>query len=389
MKKLLSVILALALCLSLGAPALAEDSVVVSPQNLAVDGKAADCEKYNINGSNYFKLRDMAMLLRGTPAAFGIDFDAENFTVKITRGGTYEQVGGELKAGADNSATCVPSTWKLLVDGEAVEVSTFNIGGSNFYKLRDMGDALGFAVDFDAATNTAVIYSDIKHTAVASGTPFFEDFPFSAPAEHEIRAIWYVGDTHDPQDGVVTASAPVITRSAPDGAGNVIWTITYTMTGRIEFPIPKNYKNYSDFGVSHGTYDVFDYYTGAHFDTRVLTNTERDDFDTLISVQGTPYKINYVETFRYSGHDDRSYSSIIIRDNTTVEIEITAPADYDGLVLGLRSGTPLFRYVKWEERSTVTGDGGGSRRSGLSRWDDYDNLSDWFFVRLADYAQAA
>ena len=159
MKKLLTLILALALCLALGAPALAEDSVVVSPQNLAVDGKAADCEKYNINGSNYFKLRDMAMLLRETPAAFSIDFDAGNFTVKITRGGTYQPVGSELQAGADNSATCVPSAWKLLVDGEAVEVSTFNIGGSNFYKLRDMGDALGFAVDFDAATNTAVVSS--------------------------------------------------------------------------------------------------------------------------------------------------------------------------------------------------------------------------------------
>ena len=65
MKKLLGCALALALLFSLALPALAEDDVRLSPQNLEVDGKAVACEKYNIDGSNYFKLRDIAWLVNG------------------------------------------------------------------------------------------------------------------------------------------------------------------------------------------------------------------------------------------------------------------------------------------------------------------------------------
>ena len=53
-----SSILALILLLGLAVPALAAE-VRLSTQKLTVDGKEIDCEKYNIDGNNYFKLRDM------------------------------------------------------------------------------------------------------------------------------------------------------------------------------------------------------------------------------------------------------------------------------------------------------------------------------------------
>ena len=114
MKKLLSLILALALCLALGAPALAADSVVVSPQNLSVDGKAAECEKYNINGSNYFKLRDMAMLLMGTPAAFGIGgFTGNHFSVDPATGRYTVFLGNRVR---DRLTVLLPEAGKRRTD---------------------------------------------------------------------------------------------------------------------------------------------------------------------------------------------------------------------------------------------------------------------------------
>ncbi len=156
-KTILAFALILTLLVSLGAPALAAKTVL-SPQKLTVDGKAVDCEKYNIDGSNYFKLRDLAYLLNGTNSQFAVGYDEASKTVSIKTGEAYQPVGGELVIGADKSATAVPSAQTIMIDGEVrSDLSVFNIGGNNYFKLRDLGKALCFYVHYDAATNTAVV----------------------------------------------------------------------------------------------------------------------------------------------------------------------------------------------------------------------------------------
>ena len=74
MKKAFALLVSLCMALSLCIPAFATD-VVLSPQNLTVDGKAVTCEKYNIGGANYFKLRDLAQALSGTSSQFEVGWD--------------------------------------------------------------------------------------------------------------------------------------------------------------------------------------------------------------------------------------------------------------------------------------------------------------------------
>ena len=50
--------------------------MVLSPQKLSVNGTNVDCGKYNIDGANYFKLRDLAYMLNGTASQFDVGFDA-------------------------------------------------------------------------------------------------------------------------------------------------------------------------------------------------------------------------------------------------------------------------------------------------------------------------
>ena len=126
-----------------------------SSQSFALNGQAVTPEAYNIDGNNYVKLRDMASLLAGTAAAFDISIDG--LEVYIESGGTYVPVGGELTAGVDNSASCVYSAWTLFVDGEEVSCMVYNIGGNNYFKLRDLGAALGLEIGYDAATSTVTI----------------------------------------------------------------------------------------------------------------------------------------------------------------------------------------------------------------------------------------
>lgn len=159
MKKLLPTLLALLLfCLAL--PCASAADVTPSSQKLSVDGTDADCDKYNIDGSNYFKLRDLAYLLSKSDSRFSVAFDAESNAVTVVPGGNYVPVGGELERGKDLSKTAVASKQSVLINGEAVEgISVYNIGGNNYFKLRDLGSALGFTVAFDADANTAVVLS--------------------------------------------------------------------------------------------------------------------------------------------------------------------------------------------------------------------------------------
>lgn len=131
----------------------------LSSQNIIVDGAPVKMEIYNIDGNNYFKLRDFAALMSGTKSEFSVDFDTELRAMYSLKGVKYKAVGGEMLSGEDKSSSCVPSNWTLYVNGKLVNCKVYNIGGNNFFKLRDLSGAFGVEVSYDAAKNTAVIRS--------------------------------------------------------------------------------------------------------------------------------------------------------------------------------------------------------------------------------------
>ena len=115
MKKTMIFALVLLLLASLAGPALAFDAER-SAQNLTVDGKAVSCDKYNIDGSNYFKLRDLAYLLNGTESQFDVGWNEEKGIVSITTKHAYTTSDGhELEIGADLSATAQRSAQTIQI----------------------------------------------------------------------------------------------------------------------------------------------------------------------------------------------------------------------------------------------------------------------------------
>lgn len=121
---------------------------------LTVDGRPAAPAAYKIDGSNCFKLRDLAMLLNGTAAQFSVDYDG---AVRIVTGQPYRPVGGELAGVPTAKAPASASRDPVYIDGVERQLTAYKIGGSNYFKLRDLGDALGFQVGYDSATGTASI----------------------------------------------------------------------------------------------------------------------------------------------------------------------------------------------------------------------------------------
>ncbi len=174
MKKALGCILALALLFGAGGRAFTFNAVR-STQNLVVNGAGVACEKYNIDHSNYFKLRDLAQLLNGTGSQFDVGWDAAAGVVSVTTGQPYTSPNGhELELGEDRSATAAVSAQTVMIDGAVrTDLTVYNIGGSNFFKLRELGDALGFDVDFDPAANTAFVAS--REAGAPAPDPAAED----------------------------------------------------------------------------------------------------------------------------------------------------------------------------------------------------------------------
>ena len=124
-----------------------------SPTNdkLEVNGNAADPTVYKINGSNYFKIRDVAALLNGTEKQFAVGYDGSKNAVTATTGQGYEKQPGDLAGaatGGDQSAAA--SNDAIYVNGEKITAEVYKINGSNYFKLRDLGRALDFYVGWSA-----------------------------------------------------------------------------------------------------------------------------------------------------------------------------------------------------------------------------------------------
>ena len=58
---------------------------------------------------------------------------------------------------AGAALTAQQSGQRIYIDGKQVQMEAYSINGSNYCKLRDVGKAVGFAVEYNALTNTVQI----------------------------------------------------------------------------------------------------------------------------------------------------------------------------------------------------------------------------------------
>ncbi len=143
-----------------GLPAVTEPkTLTAAPTTSAVlvNGSEVDFDAYNIAGANYFKLRDLAYALRETEKQFEVSWDAPTKTIALVPGQPYTAAGGELSGGGTEEKTAAPTAARILLDGKAVSFTAYNIGGNNYFKLRDIGQALNFGVSWDSAKRVVAI----------------------------------------------------------------------------------------------------------------------------------------------------------------------------------------------------------------------------------------
>jgi len=99
----------------------------------------------------------LAYILNGTEKQFEVGYDEQTKAITLTSGKAYTTAGGEMLPKTAGNKTGIPTPSKIYLDGKEVKLTAYNIEGNNYFKLRDIGQALDFGVDWDSANNTIVI----------------------------------------------------------------------------------------------------------------------------------------------------------------------------------------------------------------------------------------
>lgn len=166
-RKLLPAVLAAVMTVySVFVPVFAREAVSAEKtlSRVLVDGMEVSFDAYNIAGNNYFKLRDIAFVLNQTDSQFEVAWDARQNAIRLTSNSAYTAVGGELAAGMDgNIQEAMLSTSTVYLDGSVVRLTAYAIKGNNYFKLRDLGKALDFSVEWNGAENTVEILSGYRY----------------------------------------------------------------------------------------------------------------------------------------------------------------------------------------------------------------------------------
>ena len=139
---------------------------MVSPtqSKVFVNGAEKSFEAYLIDNNNFFKLRDLASVLNGTEKQFAVGYNDATRAITLTTGQPYATVGGEMVLGDGQPKAATPTPSRIFIDGKELNFTVYNIGGNNFFRLRDLMSALDVAVTYDAATRNIGIETSQGYT---------------------------------------------------------------------------------------------------------------------------------------------------------------------------------------------------------------------------------
>ena len=146
-------------------------TVYQNSAKVIVNGKVTNFEAYTIDGFNYFKLRDIAMVVNGTGKQFEVTYDSAKRAINLVSNAAYTIAGGELAPGDGSAKQAFFNSAIIYKDGKIASLSAFTIAGYNFFKLRDLTKTFNIEVNWDQASSTIGIetsrpYVDAVQTAV-------------------------------------------------------------------------------------------------------------------------------------------------------------------------------------------------------------------------------
>lgn len=277
-KKFYLPLLCLLLILAAALPAEAAVNAVPSSVKVKVGQKKVAVRAYNIDGANYFKLRDVAMALKNSPKSFNVSWNNTTKSIALTKGQKYRPVGGELSADLPVITSIAPSEAGLILDEVPVELTAYTINGNNYFKLRDLCALLEIGVTYSAEQNQIQLRTDMDYVRSA-----FLELADKEPNEYQFVKVHNSKYLYSVELPAILAGLPL--NHAGDGL-------------TVYDDSDKDHTSYSNLSVFAG-YNVLDQTLeeAAQGLLSYIPNIDKELLSiTPISVKGAQaaYKLNYV-----------------------------------------------------------------------------------------------
>lgn len=144
----------------------------VTKDSIFLDGESVRFNGFNISGSNYFKLRDLAEELSGTTSQFDVSWNGQENAIEIITGKPYTPIESEDSKYYSSYQTysAKPTDSRIIVNGQVQSVTAFNIDNNNYFQLRDLGRLVPFDINFNNNANEIKIYSKVPENVYRAET---------------------------------------------------------------------------------------------------------------------------------------------------------------------------------------------------------------------------
>lgn len=168
--------------------------------------------------------------------------------------------------------TAERNTQPIYIDGASVQLEAYSIGGNNYVKLRDIGEAVGFNVYWDGAV---YIETDAPYTGVGPASQTTPQIPAVTPSTQPTPSEYTINTDHWSREDFSQQANPTVFTSTYDRAlyntfrqtlvDGTSETPAYTMVDdnrysavnnlmgrlegvlRYEHHVPQNFRNYYEY----------------------------------------------------------------------------------------------------------------------------------------------
>ena len=183
--------------------------------NLLMNGQQKSVPSYVIEGENYLRIRDAALLLKDTPSKFSVEWNGANSVVSVQKGVVYAEEPSPEKP-IERPVLLPANPVREAAKGE-IELRGYRIGDHNYYRLRDMAEAFAFQIDYDAATKAVSIQTaEEKEGANSANDALYPDLSFKETADYsnEVVRAEFIGYTDPFTVAPVKGNTPRVFRDA-------------------------------------------------------------------------------------------------------------------------------------------------------------------------------
>lgn len=130
------------------------NSITGEKLTLKVNSQNIEIYSYKIDNESYFMLSDIANMLNNTNKQFNIIWDNHKKAVRILKNTEYtSKVSQPYNIAKNKQVKIKPSSTNIYLGGEKIDITSYVIGGSNYFRLQDIMLLLDICMLYDENNN--------------------------------------------------------------------------------------------------------------------------------------------------------------------------------------------------------------------------------------------